>query len=309
MDNTSPEKNIPTKNTNDNSFTNNTTPLTSITSLLEPLEYNIDHYKCLHINLSIEKNYNYFTKHPNFAESIFNDFIHKYKYLKAAWLTIPIKYSNLIPQFYSAGFNFHHTDGNDLYMTCWINNDKTPNLPKYASHYIGVGGIIFNSSGDILLVKERRSIKQLEDMWKTPTGLIEKGESIENGLLREIKEETGLDVKYEGVFGVRETHPYLFGCSDLFIVCVCKINDDSQEINFTDELKACKWFKISDVKKLVSDKRVSPFSEILFNNVFDVKDKSGMSSSGSNGLPILKPNVPLDVNYLKKKFIFHSPQF
>ena len=61
----------------------------------------------------------------------------------------------------------------------------------------GVGIIITDSEGWILL--ERRSDN---GMWSLPGGGIEAGESITEAAIREVKEETGLDVRITGLVGV-----------------------------------------------------------------------------------------------------------
>lgn len=60
------------------------------------------------------------------------------------------------------------------------------------------GAIITNEKGEILL--QKRSDK--EDVWGLPGGAVEIGESIEETAIRELKEETGLDIKVEYLVGV-----------------------------------------------------------------------------------------------------------
>ncbi|SDB94845.1 NUDIX hydrolase [Shouchella lonarensis] len=58
-------------------------------------------------------------------------------------------------------------------------------------------GCIRNDRGEILL--QRRSDKKT---WGFPGGAIELGESAEEAVIREIKEETGLDVRVHALIGV-----------------------------------------------------------------------------------------------------------
>ncbi len=60
------------------------------------------------------------------------------------------------------------------------------------------GACITNENGDILL--QKRSDKG--ELWGLPGGAMEIGESIEEAAIREIKEETGLDIKVEYLVGV-----------------------------------------------------------------------------------------------------------
>ena len=59
------------------------------------------------------------------------------------------------------------------------------------------GGCIFNQEGKVLL--QRRGDSQL---WGFPGGAIEIGETPEMAAIREVKEETGLDVKVSELIGI-----------------------------------------------------------------------------------------------------------
>jgi 8-oxo-dGTP diphosphatase len=60
---------------------------------------------------------------------------------------------------------------------------------------VGCGCIIFNDKNEILLLKRSKNSKTDREMWSRPGGTVEFGETIEDALIREIKEETNLDIK------------------------------------------------------------------------------------------------------------------
>ena len=79
------------------------------------------------------------------------------------------------------------------------------------AHIVATMGFVENDKEEILVVKERRS-----DKWVFPGGQVEIGENLVNGLIREVKEESGIDVEishltsiysntgtYEGHSGVK----------------------------------------------------------------------------------------------------------
>jgi 8-oxo-dGTP diphosphatase len=61
-----------------------------------------------------------------------------------------------------------------------------------AAPLVGVGAVIV-SEGRVLLVK--RGTEPARGRWSIPGGLIELGESLSEAIVREVREETGLDVE------------------------------------------------------------------------------------------------------------------
>ena len=57
-----------------------------------------------------------------------------------------------------------------------------------------VRGVIKNSDGEILFLKRHPKSRTDPEMWELPGGKVEKGEHFADALVREIKEETNLNV-------------------------------------------------------------------------------------------------------------------
>jgi 8-oxo-dGTP diphosphatase len=57
----------------------------------------------------------------------------------------------------------------------------------------GVGGILFNGRGEVLMLLRRRPPEA--GSWEKPGGKVEPGETVESALKREFLEETGLEVE------------------------------------------------------------------------------------------------------------------
>ena len=60
----------------------------------------------------------------------------------------------------------------------WINPDMDSKLPGYASHYVGVGGMVLNKNKEKLLCIQEQNIGKWGRYWKMPGGLVDAGESI-----------------------------------------------------------------------------------------------------------------------------------
>jgi len=57
---------------------------------------------------------------------------------------------------------------------------------------VGVGGVIIENSRALLI---RRGSEPLKGQWSIPGGTLELSESLHEGVVRELREETGLDVR------------------------------------------------------------------------------------------------------------------
>jgi len=68
------------------------------------------------------------------------------------------------------------------------------------SSYVIVVGAIVEKDGKILLVQEKQP--RAYGLWNTPAGWLESGENPIDGAIREVKEETGLEIKINGLLGI-----------------------------------------------------------------------------------------------------------
>jgi len=62
-----------------------------------------------------------------------------------------------------------------------------------SSPLVGVGAVIVDDASRVLLI--RRAAEPLKGHWSLPGGLLELGESLTDGVKREVREETGLAVE------------------------------------------------------------------------------------------------------------------
>jgi nucleoside triphosphatase len=113
-----------------------------------------------------------------------------------------------------------------------------------------VGVFIFNSNGDLLLLQSHkwpgRSV--------VPGGHVELGETLEQTVLREAKEETGLDV-YDLEFICFQECIYdpAFWKPRHFIFFDYAAKTDSLDVQLNDEAESYRWVKLDETLDLPPD--------------------------------------------------------
>jgi len=67
--------------------------------------------------------------------------------------------------------------------------------------WLAVSGLVITSDGKWLVVKKKYG--GLKDQWSLPAGFVEPGETADEAVVREIKEETGISCSVTGMIGLR----------------------------------------------------------------------------------------------------------
>ncbi|MFX1236441.1 MAG: NUDIX domain-containing protein [Promethearchaeota archaeon] len=109
-----------------------------------------------------------------------------------------------------------------------------------------VDGVIGDGKGSIVLI--RRRYPPFKDFLALPGGFIEKGESPQQALKREVKEETNLNVRIIGKIGVYNEEgrdPRGIIHSTAF---KCEISGDSSEMKSGDDSKQVGLYSLNDLK-------------------------------------------------------------
>lgn len=120
-------------------------------------------------------------------------------------------------------------------------------MPKYPEPI--VGAFIRNKHGEVLLVK---SYKWGGRVWSVSGGHIKWGETIKHALVREVREELNIDVKFIRVFTIYDViYPKYFYQKKHFIFfeCECLVSEKSQIRIDNREIQETKWFSLSKALK------------------------------------------------------------
>jgi ADP-ribose pyrophosphatase YjhB (NUDIX family) len=93
-----------------------------------------------------------------------------------------------------------------------------PNAPKANSLVPSVTAIVPNEHGAILMVH-----KTDNDLWALPGGGMDVGESMADAVVREVKEETGIDVEVTGIVGIYSNPNHVMAYDDGEVRQQCSI--------------------------------------------------------------------------------------
>ena len=131
--------------------------------------------------------------------------------LRAVWMSVPKQDLHLA----SIGttehnFDIHHAKPDYLMLTKWMDESCESRLPGFATHFVGVGGLVLNKDKTKMLCIQEQRPSQQGNLWKLPGGLVENGESLEQASLREVWEETGVKCDFKAILGFRELLSYQF---------------------------------------------------------------------------------------------------
>lgn len=109
-------------------------------------------------------------------------------------------------------------------------------------HSVSVAGVAVREDGRILVIKRRDNGE-----WQAPGGVLEAGETIAEGLRREVREETGVHVEPEQLTGVYKN----MKLGVMALVFRCRVTGG--EATETAEAAAVDWRSPEDVTNQMSE--------------------------------------------------------
>src|SRR4051812_44425768 len=77
-----------------------------------------------------------------------------------------------------------------------MSHEEAP-MPDQHTHSVSVAGVVVDEAGRVLVIQRRDNGR-----WEAPGGILEREETFEEGVVREIAEETGVTVEVERLTGV-----------------------------------------------------------------------------------------------------------
>lgn len=123
-------------------------------------------------------------------------------------------------------------------------------------HSVSVSGVVLDASGRCLLTKRRDN-----GQWQAPGGVLELAESIPDGLRREVREETGLDVEPLALTGVYKN--MVLGVVALVFRCRAL----GGRLTENDEVAAFTWAARSELSDLMTEAFAVRVSDAMAGSV------------------------------------------
>lgn len=113
---------------------------------------------------------------------------------------------------------------------------------EHTRHSVSVSGVVIDDQGRALLIQRRDNAH-----WEPPGGILELGERITDGLRREVKEETGLEVEPVALTGVYKN----MSRGIIALVFRCRVINGNLRTNL--EVKDFRWASKDEVADMASE--------------------------------------------------------
>jgi ADP-ribose pyrophosphatase YjhB (NUDIX family) len=124
-----------------------------------------------------------------------------------------------------------------------------PNAPKANSIAVAVSAFIQDGEGRILMIRRTDN-----DLYAIPGGQLELGETLSQAVIREVREETGVDCEVIGVVGLYSNPKHVIGYDDgevrqEFSICF-RANSIGGDLHTSNESSEVRWVCGSQLKDL-----------------------------------------------------------
>jgi 8-oxo-dGTP diphosphatase len=115
---------------------------------------------------------------------------------------------------------------------------------------LGVAAVIWNDRGEVLLI--RRAKEPRKGQWSLPGGKLEFGETLIDGVQREVREETGLEVEILGLIDVAETirDTSVGAADDHFVLIDYGARVISGTAEAASDAAEARWFTLEELDTL-----------------------------------------------------------
>lgn len=175
---------------------------------------------------------------------------------------------------------------------------------KEGEYHIVVTGIIINSKKEILISK-RAKHKKFGLMWECGGGSILAGETSLEGIIRELKEELGIEFSKKEAIFLKEIRRDKIP-PDFKDIWLFKKDIDEREIIFPDgEAIDAKWVTIDELIQMYKNKKIVPTVDLgidEYNKALTLKQRESYKYIGNTVK--VKIDRPLNSKHPKHGFVY-----
>jgi 8-oxo-dGTP diphosphatase len=132
-------------------------------------------------------------------------------------------------------------------------------------HSVSVAGVVIDEEGRALVIQRRDNAH-----WEPPGGILERDETITDGLVREVREETGLIVEPIALTGVYKN------LSRGIVALVFRCRAISGTLTENAEVTAFRWVRESDLDALMSEAYAVRVLDAYRSGVPSIRDHDGV---------------------------------
>ncbi|MBI0577557.1 NUDIX hydrolase [Neobacillus cucumis] len=156
-------------------------------------------------------------------------------------------------------------------------------MSKRGKVWLAVSGLV-KYDEKWLVVKKRYG--GLKGQWSLPAGFVNEGETADEAVIREVKEETGIDCSVKGLIGLR-TGVIKEEVSDNMLMFLLEPTDGVQIIHQDSELYEARFMT---PEELLNEKEASILLSYLINqtNAFLIPCKDGLNPGNQFGYTAYK---------------------
>ncbi|KAG2373647.1 hypothetical protein C9374_011936 [Naegleria lovaniensis] len=200
--------------------------------------------------------------------------------VRSVHLKIDAKFSELIPICLKKfGFTFHHCKPEYIYLHKWLASEEKNTYPPYCQHYVGVGGCVVDfEKEEILIITEKINLLPSHmKPYKFPGGQLDHHEFIEEGVCREVREETNVETNFKGILGFRYKKAFRFDNPDIYYICLLepKSQEHKKAISACPtEIDLCQWVPLDVYFKYESLAPVQEHARKLLKRCLEMRKQN-----------------------------------
>lgn len=132
---------------------------------------------------------------------------------------------------------------------------------------VGVGALIFDNEGKFFLSLRGPKARNERNKWEIPGGKLEFGETLEQAVIRETKEEFGIEIRVKKLLHVYDHILTVEGQHWVSPTFLCELVSGTPKIMEPEKCAAIGWFSLAETEKL-------DISEITKNDIEFIKKNS-----------------------------------